>query len=121
MNETIKRNLTEIPKEKMQAIFRDKSNRPLIILSATALIVMLLSILTGILFPQEFHYSKGKALAPGSCIGVTAPAFFVKDNAFQESIDVLEEAGYRVDIVAGQGHEFASLPMAIADYLEKNA
>ena len=32
----------------------------------------------------------------------------------------LEESGYRVDIEAGQGCPFASLPMAIADYLEKN-
>lgn len=41
--------------------------------------------------------------------------------AFGEStINAMEEAGYRVDIVAGQGHEFASLPMAIADYLDKN-
>ena len=32
----------------------------------------------------------------------------------------LEDAGFRVDIEAGQGKEFASLPMAIADYLEKN-
>lgn len=32
----------------------------------------------------------------------------------------LEEAGYRVDITAGPGQEFMSLPLAIADYLEKN-
>ena len=32
----------------------------------------------------------------------------------------LEEAGFRVDIEAGQGLPFASLPLAIADYLEKN-
>ena len=42
--------------------------------------------------------------------------------AFGEgTIRALEEAGYRVDIEAGQGKEFASLPMAIADYLDKNA
>lgn len=41
--------------------------------------------------------------------------------AFGEgTIRALEEAGYRVDIEAGQGKEFASLPMAIADYMEKN-
>lgn len=42
--------------------------------------------------------------------------------AFGEgTIRALEEAGYRVDIEAGQGKEFASLPMAISDYLEKHA
>lgn len=41
--------------------------------------------------------------------------------AFGEgTIRALEEAGYRVDIEAGQGKPFASLPMAIADYLDKN-
>ncbi len=41
--------------------------------------------------------------------------------AFGEgTINALDEAGYRVDITAGPGHEFASLPMAIADYLDKN-
>jgi uroporphyrinogen-III synthase len=41
--------------------------------------------------------------------------------AFGEgTIRALEDAGYRVDIEAGQGKPFASLPMAIADYLEKN-
>ena len=37
------------------------------------------------------------------------------------TIRSLEEGGFRVDIEAGAGHEFASLPMAIADYLEKNS
>ena len=42
--------------------------------------------------------------------------------AFGEgTIRAMEEAGYRVDIEAGPGHPFASLPMAIADYLEKHA
>ena len=42
--------------------------------------------------------------------------------AFGEgTIRALEEAGYHVDIFAGQGLEFASLPSAIADYLEKHA
>ena len=42
--------------------------------------------------------------------------------AFGEStIRALDEAGYRVDLEAGPGKEFPSLPMAIADYLEKNA
>ena len=42
--------------------------------------------------------------------------------AFGEgTIRALEENGFRVDIEAGQGYEFASLPMAIADYLEKNS
>lgn len=42
--------------------------------------------------------------------------------AFGEgTIRALEEAGFRVDIMAGQGYPFASLPIAIADYLEKNA
>jgi uroporphyrinogen-III synthase len=42
--------------------------------------------------------------------------------AFGEgTIRALQDEGYRVDIEAGQGKEFASLPMAIADYLEKNA
>ena len=36
------------------------------------------------------------------------------------TIRSLEEGGFRVDIVAGAGHEFASLPMAIADYLDKH-
>jgi uroporphyrinogen-III synthase len=36
------------------------------------------------------------------------------------TVRALEEAGFRVDIEAGQGKEFASLPMAIADYLDKN-
>ena len=36
------------------------------------------------------------------------------------TIRALEEAGFRVDIEAGPGRTFASLPMAIADYLEKN-
>lgn len=41
--------------------------------------------------------------------------------AFGEStLRALEEAGYRVDIEAGQGKTFASLPLAIADYLENN-
>ena len=87
-------------KEKIQdpakAAFSDKSNYPLIILAGMALAVMLLSMLTGILFPQT--NSKGKALEPGDCIGVAAPAFFIKDNAFQESVDILEEAGYRVKL-----------------------
>ena len=44
-----------------------------------------------------------------------------KIAAFGEgTIRALKEAGFRVDIEAGQGKEFASLPMAIADYLEKN-
>ena len=42
--------------------------------------------------------------------------------AFGEgTIRALEEAGYRVDIEAAPGKPFASLPMAIADYLEKHA
>ena len=42
--------------------------------------------------------------------------------AFGEgTVRALEDAGFRVDIEAGQGKTFASLPMAIADYLEKNA
>lgn len=42
--------------------------------------------------------------------------------AFGDStIKTMEEVGYRVDIEAGPGHEFASLPMAIAAYLDKNA
>ena len=41
--------------------------------------------------------------------------------AFGEgTIRALNESGFRVDIKAGQGHPFASLPMAIADYLENN-
>ena len=36
------------------------------------------------------------------------------------SDDPLEDAGLRVDIEAGPGKAFASLPMAIADYLDKN-
>ena len=41
--------------------------------------------------------------------------------AFGDStVRALEEAGFRVDIEAGPGKEFASLPMAIGDYLEKN-
>ena len=42
--------------------------------------------------------------------------------AFGEStINALNEAGFRVDIRAGRGEPFASLPLAIADYLENNA
>ena len=42
--------------------------------------------------------------------------------AFGEgTIRALEDAGFRVDIMAGPNYPFASLPMAIADYLEKNA
>ena len=42
--------------------------------------------------------------------------------AFGEgTIRALEEAGYRVDIEAGQGHLFTSLPLAIADFLDKNS
>jgi uroporphyrinogen-III synthase len=42
--------------------------------------------------------------------------------AFGEgTVRALEDAGLRVDIEAGQGKTFASLPMAIADYLDKNA
>ena len=37
------------------------------------------------------------------------------------TIRALEDAGFRVDIMAGPNCPFASLPMAIADYLEKNA
>jgi uroporphyrinogen-III synthase len=41
--------------------------------------------------------------------------------AFGEgTIRALDEAGYRVDIEAGPGKAFPSLPMAIADYLDKN-
>ena len=41
--------------------------------------------------------------------------------AFGEgTIRALEDAGYRVDIKAGQGQAFTSLPMAIADYLENH-
>jgi len=41
--------------------------------------------------------------------------------AFGEgTIRALEEAGFRVDIKAGQNYDFASLPLAIADYLEKS-
>ena len=41
--------------------------------------------------------------------------------AFGEgTIRALEENGFRVDIKAAPGREFASLPMAIGDYLEKN-
>ena len=36
------------------------------------------------------------------------------------TVHALEESGFRVDIQAGQGLPFASLPLAIADYLEKN-
>ena len=40
--------------------------------------------------------------------------------AFGEgTVRALEEAGLRVDIEAGPGKEFASLPMAIGDYLDK--
>ena len=38
-----------------------------------------------------------------------------------DTIRALEDAGFRVDIMAGPNCPFASLPMAIADYLEKNA
>ena len=42
--------------------------------------------------------------------------------AFGEStINALTEAGYRVDIKAGRDEKFASLPLAIADYLENEA
>ena len=34
------------------------------------------------------------------------------------TIRALEDLGFRADIQAGPNHEFASLPMAIADYLE---
>ena len=45
-----------------------------------------------------------------------------KIAAFGEgTIRALEDAGFRVDIKAGQRQAFASLPMAIADYLEKNS
>ena len=37
------------------------------------------------------------------------------------TIRALEDAGFRVDIEAGPGKKFASLPMAIADYLEENS
>lgn len=41
--------------------------------------------------------------------------------AFGEgTIRALQEEGFRVDIEAGQGKAFASLPMAIADYLENH-
>ena len=41
--------------------------------------------------------------------------------AFGEStVRALEENGFRADIVAAPGREFASLPMAIGDYLEKH-
>ena len=41
--------------------------------------------------------------------------------AFGEgTVRALEDAGLRVDIEAGPGKTFASLPMAIAEYLEKN-
>ena len=41
--------------------------------------------------------------------------------AFGEgTIRALDDAGFRVDIEAGPGKTVASLPMAIADYLEKN-
>ena len=36
------------------------------------------------------------------------------------TIRSLEEGGFRVDIEAGAGHKFASLPMAIADYLDRH-
>jgi uroporphyrinogen-III synthase len=36
------------------------------------------------------------------------------------TVRALEDAGLRVDIEAGPGKAFASLPMAIADYLDKN-
>ena len=41
--------------------------------------------------------------------------------AFGEgTIRALEEAGFRVDVEAGPGFPFASLSLAISDYLEKN-
>ena len=41
--------------------------------------------------------------------------------AFGEgTIRAAEEAGFRVDIEAGPGKAFTSLPQAIADYLEKH-
>ena len=42
--------------------------------------------------------------------------------AFGEgTIRALEDAGLRVDIEAGPGKTYASLPMAIGDYLDKHA
>lgn len=39
--------------------------------------------------------------------------------AFGEgTINALRESGFRVDVAAGPGHPFTSLPMAIADYLD---
>ena len=45
-----------------------------------------------------------------------------KIAAFGEgTIRALEDAGFRVDIKAGEGREFATLAMAVADYMEKNS
>ena len=41
---------------------------------------------------------KGKVLKKGDCIGITAPAFYIKDNDFNQTIMLLRMLGFKVKV-----------------------
>lgn len=41
---------------------------------------------------------KGKALKKGDCIGITAPAYYIKDNDFNQAVMFLRILGYKVKV-----------------------
>lgn len=42
---------------------------------------------------------KGKALKKGDCIGITAPAYYIKDNDFNQAVMFLRILGYKVKVM----------------------
>lgn len=41
---------------------------------------------------------KGRVLKRGDCIGITAPAYFIQDNDFNQSVSFLRSLGYKVKV-----------------------
>lgn len=66
---------------------------------------------------------KGTALKEGDCIGIAAPAYYVKDNDFNQTVMFLRQLGYRVKVaeaaVGPKYHFFAGEDQARAESLNQ--
>ena len=47
---------------------------------------------------QASEIKKGKALKKGDCIGIAAPAYFIKNNDFKQSLLFLQKLGYNIKL-----------------------
>ena len=66
---------------------------------------------------------KGHALRKGDCIGVAAPAYYIKDNDFNQTLMLLRQLGYRVKVAPSAAgpkyHYFAGKDQARAESLNE--